>query len=188
MFSSYYGKPWFIPFGPQSYFAWHENKVNYILKSFANEILKQISVIKLTAMLFSSTEGEGRGEVQYIKLGGYPSWPYREIALMFLWPLMTWYTPQTLSSLREEEVREWLESKSSVSLVLPCSAPSWGRARHTAKSKRPVGGVMWWSQGPDPKWSRLKHVLVSYCPADMVPWGRPRYAESSGSWLTPSLP
>lgn len=43
-----------------SYFVWHENKVNYILESFANEILKPISEIKLTAVLFSSREGEGR--------------------------------------------------------------------------------------------------------------------------------
>lgn len=43
VFSSYYGKPWFILFGLHSYFVWHENKVNYILESFANEILKPIS-------------------------------------------------------------------------------------------------------------------------------------------------
>lgn len=40
---------------------WHENKVNYILESFANEILKLISEIKLlTAVLFSSRKGEMR--------------------------------------------------------------------------------------------------------------------------------
>lgn len=48
VFSSYYRKPWFIPFGPQSYFAQYENKVNYILESFANEILKPASVITLS--------------------------------------------------------------------------------------------------------------------------------------------
>lgn len=63
VFSSQYGKPWFILFGPQSYFAQHENKANYILESFANEILKPVSVIKLTAMLFSRIEGEGRSAV-----------------------------------------------------------------------------------------------------------------------------
>lgn len=84
MFSSYYRKLRFIPFGPQLYFARRENKVNYILENFANEILKPIPVIKLTAVLFS-----GRGEVQHIKSGGYPSWPYRETTLMFLWPPMT---------------------------------------------------------------------------------------------------
>lgn len=39
----------------------HKNKVNYILESFANEILNLISEIKLlTAVLFSSRKGERR--------------------------------------------------------------------------------------------------------------------------------
>lgn len=73
MFSSYYGKLLFIPFGPHLYFVWHDNKVNCILESSANEILKPVSVIKLTAMLFRRTEEEGRREVKYVKSGGYPS-------------------------------------------------------------------------------------------------------------------
>lgn len=63
VFSSHYGKPLFTLLGLQLYFAWHENKVNYILEGFANEILKPVSVIKLTAMLFSSIEGGGRSAV-----------------------------------------------------------------------------------------------------------------------------
>lgn len=35
-----------------------KNRVNYILESFANEILKLISVIELNTMLFGRTEEE----------------------------------------------------------------------------------------------------------------------------------
>lgn len=73
MLSSYYRKLQFRPFGPQLYFVWHDNKVNCILESFANEILKAVSVIKLSAMLLRRAEEEGRREVKYIKLGSYPS-------------------------------------------------------------------------------------------------------------------
>ena len=34
-------------------------------------------------MLFSSMEGEGRREVQCIKSGGYPLWPYRDCSDVF---------------------------------------------------------------------------------------------------------
>lgn len=73
MLSSYYRKLQFRPFGPQLYFVWHDNKVNCILESFANEILKPVSVIKLSAMLLRRIEEEGRREAKYIKLGSYPS-------------------------------------------------------------------------------------------------------------------
>lgn len=65
VFSSYYCKPWFIPFGPQFYFAQHENKVNYILESFANEILKEH--LWSSSLLCFSAVLRGKGEVQYIK-------------------------------------------------------------------------------------------------------------------------
>lgn len=71
--SSYYRKLQFRPFGTQLYFVWHDNKVNCILESFANEILKPVSVIKLSAMLLKRTEEEGRREAKYIKSGSYPS-------------------------------------------------------------------------------------------------------------------
>lgn len=40
-----------------------KNRDNYILESFANEILKLISVIEFTAVLFERTEEEGRSEI-----------------------------------------------------------------------------------------------------------------------------
>lgn len=83
VFSSYYRKQWFIPFEPQSYFVCFKNRDNYILESFANEILKLISVIEFTAMLFGSTEEEGRREVKYIKsIAILPA--FQRAALMFL--------------------------------------------------------------------------------------------------------
>lgn len=61
----------------------YKNRDNYILESFANEIFKLISVIEFTAMLFGSTEEEGRREVKYIKLIAIlPA--FQRAALMFL--------------------------------------------------------------------------------------------------------
>lgn len=60
-----------------------KNRDNYILESFASEILKLISVIEFTAMLFGSTEEEGRREVKYIKsIAILPA--FQRAALMFL--------------------------------------------------------------------------------------------------------
>lgn len=107
VFSSHYGKLWFMLFGPHSYFVWHKNKVNYILESFANEILKLISEIKLvTAVLFSSRKGEMRRGSTLNLMAILPGFTER-----LLWCFWGWwwhdYSPQTLLSLREGEVQGW---------------------------------------------------------------------------------
>lgn len=94
VFSSHYGKLWFILFGPHSYFVWHENKVNYILESFANEILKPISEIKFTAVLFSSREGEGRRGSTLNLMAILPSFTER-----LLWCFWGWWWHDTAHKL-----------------------------------------------------------------------------------------